>query len=309
MRSFHLFGALIAGASICSAASVSVETNNHTDFNSLVWDTCYNVGLPVDNVGLNCTPPGFVQGGYLGNPPVALATVIGTTDTTGLLTAASEKDTLSNSRDGQSASSYAAADLSDGSLHATASASYGSSALAIADLQDLIHFTVNGAGATTVTPIVVSWELDGSIGIFPGGAGTAYEEAASYLVFGTGGVASDVFLVDGIPTIYAPGSGAGGWASFYYTANTENQVRFYGVYDLMGPSATVAVNEKLSANGQGGGWADFGNTSQVGLILPSNVTYTSDSGVFLTAATPEPASWALGGLGLALLGGLSRRKR
>jgi hypothetical protein len=47
--------------------------------------------------------------------------------------------------------------------------------------------------------------------------------------------------------------------------------------------------------------ADFSHTSRVSLTLPSDVTFTSDSGAFLTpntTATPEPASLMLLGLGV-----------
>jgi hypothetical protein len=47
---------------------------------------------------------------------------------------------------------------------------------------------------------------------------------------------------------------------------------------------------------------DYSNTGQLSLMLPSDVTYTSASGVFLTQAAssaPEPSSLLLIGLGLA----------
>jgi len=61
-----------------------------------------------------------------------------------------------------------------------------------------------------------------------------------------------------------------------------------------------------------GGWdssADFGNTLHFNWTLPEGVTTRSASGQFMTAAVPEPSTWAMAGVGLAMLGWLQRRRR
>jgi hypothetical protein len=55
--------------------------------------------------------------------------------------------------------------------------------------------------------------------------------------------------------------------------------------------------------------ADFGNTLHFHWTLPEGVTASSMSGQFMTAAVPEPSTWAMAGVGLAMLGWLQRRRR
>jgi hypothetical protein len=57
---------------------------------------------------------------------------------------------------------------------------------------------------------------------------------------------------------------------------------------------------------------DFLNTGRFGIQAGPGVSYTSDSGVFLTGgagAVPEPASWAMMIAGFALAGAAARVRR
>jgi hypothetical protein len=81
-------------------------------------------------------------------------------------------------------------------------------------------------------------------------------------------------------------------------------VQFTGTFDLVGSSMTLPLSLVLHTLGSNGDTADFGDTSQVSLILPGNVTFTSTSGAFLTGgatATPEPSSLAFLGLAAGAL--------
>jgi len=66
----------------------------------------------------------------------------------------------------------------------------------------------------------------------------------------------------------------------------------------------------LSASASSGDLVDFGNSAHFSLRLPDGVTYTSQTGEFLTAPVPEPASVVLVCAGLAaLVWRLSGRRR
>lgn len=63
-----------------------------------------------------------------------------------------------------------------------------------------------------------------------------------------------------------------------------------------------------------GGYADYGNTLKFSWALPEGATFTSSSGEFMSAVpaavtTPEPATNALLGAGVAALAGLVRFRR
>ncbi len=78
-----------------------------------------------------------------------------------------------------------------------------------------------------------------------------------------------------------------------------------GFYTLSPGLNPLSFQESLQISGSYG-TLDLGHTIQVGLVLPGGVTYTSDSGAFLTAqaSVPEPGTLAVSGtalLGLACL--------
>ncbi len=65
----------------------------------------------------------------------------------------------------------------------------------------------------------------------------------------------------------------------------------------------------FSDPGPASAYVDMLNTASLEIITPHGVSFTSTSGVFMTAAVPEPGTWAmlLAGLGLTALSVRSRR--
>lgn len=270
-------------------AFVQIVNEVFSDSNSVTSLVCYNGGGSQGPDGLNCNPPGFV---WQSSPFVG---VTGTMDTTGTAVNAFETLVLA-SPTGETASASAQGDLTSGSVHSKSNGSTGAEGVTFVQIQDNVHFTVAGANGSTVTPIQITWTFDGTLsGPFLGFSGTPVSASSNLTLGGSVSAAEDVF--GGPPTL--TGVAQSGWVSFNYSSETPSLVQFTGVYDLTGASVTLPFSLALHTLGSNGDEADFSQTSQVGLILPSGVTYTSDSGAFLTAPVPEPSSLIL--IGLALL--------
>lgn len=180
----------------------------------------------------------------------------------------------------------------------------GSDAYATAELSDNLTFNVAGANSGTVTDIGVSFTVDGNQSIGP--EGNAFLTA----VMRMGGIISYSFDSENSPGTQNQIVENSGWVSSQIVAESPNSFIFNGVYALDGVSSTVPVLVELQTQCLEQASCDFSNTGAISFALPSNVTFTSDSGVFLTQTTPEPASWGmmLGGL-LLVAGGVVRRKR
>ena len=197
-------------------------------------------------------------------------------------------------------------------------------ATAEAGFSDVLSFDVSGAAADTITPVTVTAHLDGVYGtplyggmslfqllVCSGSCGDIpYDGVTLGLIPNYNG--RTVFEVENQPWA---GAGSisnivGGWISYDIRNQTVDGFDFSGVYGLRGPNPQVGVQVMLFTSASDGGLSDFSHTSKLGLALPQGLTYSSESGVFLSeAGVPEPTTWVLMLVGFGGLGAAARRSR
>jgi hypothetical protein len=281
--------ALAIGTGPAAASSFYVSTNAQSNYRTATGASLsYN-----SNTGATqtITNDGFQTETYSGTPNVL-----------GLTSSFDQSSFTQSTTNGTvTGSAYAAADLSSGSVHAAASGSstivngpFGVGAT-LAQLSDTLTFTILGATSTTVTDITVSYTLDGT---------DSYGPIAIY------NQQDSLFFGSALTEFYS--DTAQSWVSSNFISSSPNDGVFQGVYALVGSTVVVPLTLSLVVDCEDGCTADFSNTGLIGLSLPSNVSFTSASGVFLTASTstPEPSSWAMMMLGAAgVMIGVARRKR
>jgi hypothetical protein len=206
------------------------------------------------------------------------------------------------------ASGSVAADLATASAHLSASSAVGngteaggSSVSESSNFSDTLHYTVGGAGPTTVTPIGFSFSIDGSMhGSGPFAAGglvgqVDYDsrDARFNIVFDSSTGQAGIGYLDTYPSA-APGT---------WTHNAAlTQFIYADTFDVTGASGSFGISLNSSLLCEYGVVCDYGDTLQVALNAPSDVMLTSDSGVFPTQAptpTPEPGTVGLLAFGMA----------
>ncbi|MGI4881129.1 MAG: PEPxxWA-CTERM sorting domain-containing protein [Janthinobacterium lividum] len=221
------------------------------------------------------------------------------------------------------ANSMVTDDLATASLHFFAQDNgdpgYGVGSSSSAAISDELHFTAApGATASTVTAIGVTFTVGGTF--HPNGSNdnsSGPTEAGDFNgTLTLGGRAANFSFANnsttGFTTIgtfyqYPLAFETGSWT--HDAANTS--ATFTGIYYFTGASIDAAVTLGVNFGCDNGLTCDFSNT--LSFSLPTGVSYTSDSGVFLTAgatgAIPEPTSWALLVAGFGIVGLAARRRR
>ncbi len=216
---------------------------------------------------------------------------------------------------------HSTADLAGGVLRASASgvSTTGYSPLGPASarslttsfMQDFLNFSVAGGGTADIT---VTAHLDGSFAIHDPNYASFSQAMALY--FG-GGSFNEIGGGDNSTSYYGVNGASGyvppsGWQSYTFSNQTPEGFDFTGVLQVSDlERAQFHLGLDLDC---WGATCDFTHTGSIALSLPDNVSFTSDSGVFLTGVTavapvPEPETWALMLAGFGVIGSLVRRRR
>lgn len=277
----------------------------------VIPDSSFYYSTPADTPSVqfdNCssiTNPGALCVSNLGGTSGINYNLTASSNTASLTT---DRLGVPNSTGQGQASTYA--DLASGKLGGSSQGDYARQGYTTAVFNDRLTFNVAGASPTTVTPIEVSFSIDGSM-VY---SGVPFSEVVvtSSLQFGS----SFASLVYGAAVV--PSANQGGWVSGAWAAPADGGLlgyngtylnSFTGIYALVGATSTLDVRAVLGTRASSLSSVDFGNTASFQMSLPSDVTYSSASGVFLSAApVPEPGTWALmlAGMGTLLL--MARRR-
>lgn len=221
------------------------------------------------------------------------ASASGTGNVTGLASSFDQAN-ASNVSPNLTAYGYAEADLATGSLRAIGSGSSVVSpngftslgqGVANAEFYDTLTFHVVGADSSTVTDFGVNFSIDGSVSK----PGTGVSVVSVLSIPG----AQAQFDYNAYQVMNStPAVNYYGFNSVDIVSNTPSSFIFQGMTSGRGATFNFTVDLKLQIICQGA-TCDYSHTDLFNFSLPSNVTYTSASGLFLTqqSAVPEPASW------------------
>ncbi len=211
-------------------------------------------------------------------------------------------------------SATASADYATGGLRATAITEGFSQARASARLYDTVTFRNDSVNAPTVLNVLIDLTLNGTISVFQS-AGYLYDFKLGGQFSGASvGWTTQFYDTPQDPRNYvgwavSGGTGApDGFTSWALLAGTATQKHFRGVLAVRVDQA-YGLETGFSLGCNGGTDCDFGNSAHLNFELPPGASFTSASGLLLTAAVPEPGTWALMLAGLGVVGWMGRRRR
>jgi hypothetical protein len=215
------------------------------------------------------------------------------------------------------ANASAYADLTTGEIGAAGfSTDYGYT-LASAGFRDVLSFFVPGATATTVTPITINLLYHGTIEPGYGGVNTQFIFSTLQFLFNGGSnqtaivVNRDKGTGNDQQNFYSRVQDSG-WLEFSATPNAAaDTYAIKAVLGAYGANPVVSINQSLGLTTSQAANADFSHTASLRLDMPSGVTYTSASGLFLSqmAAVPETTTWMMMIVGFGAIGAAARRSK
>jgi hypothetical protein len=168
------------------------------------------------------------------------------------------------------------------------------------EMKDQLTFAVGGSGSDTIS---VGFSLDGNVN--PGNVGAGSWSQTIEYNFGS----PFLFWQSGSGFNSPTTAPTARWDTASFTGNSLTGFNFVGTLTVTnGEVVPISFIQQLNCNN--GTVCDFSNTGQMSLILPSDVSYSSASGVFLTqgaTATPEPSLRFLTGFGIVAIGYIGRR--
>lgn len=241
--------------------------------------------------------------------------VSGTTSAATNLTASSSGATMSYSSYNQFAnngsynpamtqSGAARANLATGTLGVSGTGSIngttGGSTQSQAAIADTLHMTAAGAPAD----IRITFTTEGLLTPAGQTIPNIQPSVGTALTFG-GASYNSVIDTSGTYQPQVGSTSASGWVSYGFSPDSPGVLTFSGLYAIPEGETDITIDADMLLNAGLGGSADYYDTGTISMVLPSNVTFTSNSGVFLSQSgqsdVPEPGSLAIFAAALGLL--------